>query len=41
MNVGMLAMQKQFDSLDTAIGGFQDLNMRIRTSKVPVVVATS
>ena len=40
MNIGMLAMQKQFDSLDTAIGGFQDLNMRIRTSKVPVVVAT-
>ena len=40
MNVGMLAMQKQFDNLDVMIGGFQDLNMRIRTSKVPVVVAT-
>ena len=40
MNVGMLAMQKQFDNLDVIIGGFQDLNMRIRTSKIPVVVAT-
>jgi 3-hydroxyacyl-CoA dehydrogenase len=40
MNVGMLAMQKQFDTLDTIIEGFQSLNMRIRTSKIPVVVAT-
>ena len=40
MNVGMLAMQKQFDTLDTVIEGFQNLNMRIRTSKIPVVVAT-
>ena len=40
MNVGMLAMQKQFDTLDLSIKGFQDLNMRIRTSKIPIVVAT-
>ena len=40
MNVGMLAMQKQFDNLDVAIAGFQNLNMRIRTSKIPIVVAT-
>lgn len=40
MNVGMLAMQKQFDPLDAMVKGFQDMNMRIRTSKVPVVVAT-
>ncbi|MFQ3340486.1 MAG: 3-hydroxyacyl-CoA dehydrogenase [Flavobacteriaceae bacterium] len=40
MNVGMLAMQKQFDPLDKMVNGFQQINMRIRTSKVPVVVAT-
>tara|TARA_B100001057_G_scaffold478321_1_gene548612 strand:- start:8367 stop:10763 length:2397 start_codon:yes stop_codon:yes gene_type:complete len=40
MNIGMLAMQKQFDVLDTVIEEFQNLNMRIRTSKIPVVVAT-
>ncbi len=40
LNVGMLAMQKQFDPLDAMVKGFQDMNMRIRTSKVPVVVAT-
>ena len=40
MNVGMLAMQKEYDKLDGMIAGFQDLNMYIRTSKVPVVTAT-
>ncbi|MEL7159137.1 MAG: 3-hydroxyacyl-CoA dehydrogenase/enoyl-CoA hydratase family protein [Bacteroidota bacterium] len=40
MNVGMLAMQQQFDDLDKLIDGFQQLNMRIKTCKVPVVVAT-
>tara|TARA_B100001741_G_C16550487_1_gene599041 strand:- start:1277 stop:3673 length:2397 start_codon:yes stop_codon:yes gene_type:complete len=40
MNIGMLAMQKQFDTLDKAIDEFQSLNMRIRTSKIPIVVAT-
>ena len=40
MNIGMLAMQKQFDTLDLVIDEFQSLNMRIRTSKIPVVVAT-
>jgi len=40
MNVGMLAMQKDFESLSKLIEGFQNLNMLIRTSKVPVVVAT-
>ena len=40
MNVGMLAMQKDFDSLSKLIEGFQNLNMLIRTSKVPVVVST-
>ncbi len=40
MNVGMLAMQKQYDQLDAMVQGFQDINMRIRTSKIPVVVAT-
>lgn len=40
MNVGMLAMQKKFDDLSGMIDGFQQVNMYIRTSKVPVVVAT-
>jgi 3-hydroxyacyl-CoA dehydrogenase len=40
MNIGMLAMQKQFDTLDQMVADFQSVNMRIRTSKVPVVVAT-
>lgn len=40
MNVGMLAMQKDFDKLGELVDGFQQLNMYIRTSKVPVVVAT-
>jgi 3-hydroxyacyl-CoA dehydrogenase len=40
MNIGMLAMQKQFDTLDQLVADFQSVNMRIRTSKIPVVVAT-
>ena len=40
MNVGMLAMQKKFDDLNQMVKDFQDINMRIRTSKIPVVVAT-
>ena len=40
MNVGMMAMQKQFDPLDKMVNDFQQINMRIRTSKIPVVVAT-
>ncbi len=40
MNIGMFAMQKQFDTLDQMVADFQSINMRIRTSKIPVVVAT-
>ncbi len=40
MNVGMTAMQKDFDALDKMVDQFQQLNMKIRTCKVPVVVAT-
>ena len=40
MNIGMLAMQKQFDSLEKLVYNFQQTNMRMRTAKVPVVVAT-
>ncbi len=40
MNVGMMAMQKQFDPLDKMVNDFQQINMRIRTSKIPLVVAT-
>ena len=40
MNVGMLAMQKDFDTLDKMVNEFQQLTMYMRTSKVPVVIAT-
>lgn len=40
MAVGMEAMQKNFDKLETMVDGFQQINMAMRYSKVPVVVAT-
>lgn len=40
MNVGMVAMQQDWDTLDQMVNGFQQLNMKIKTCKVPVVVAT-
>ncbi|MEO0733904.1 MAG: 3-hydroxyacyl-CoA dehydrogenase/enoyl-CoA hydratase family protein, partial [Bacteroidota bacterium] len=40
MNVGMVAMQQDWKTLDGMIDGFQQLNMKIKTCKVPVVVAT-
>ncbi len=40
MNIGMTAMQKDFKKLNEMVDGFQQVNMRIRTSKIPVVVAT-
>ena len=40
MAVGMLAMQKQFDKLEEMVDGFQQVNMRLRTCKVPIVTAT-
>ncbi|MEM9526875.1 MAG: 3-hydroxyacyl-CoA dehydrogenase/enoyl-CoA hydratase family protein [Bacteroidota bacterium] len=40
MNVGMVAMQQDWDTLDKMVDGFQQLNMKIKTCKVPVVVAT-
>lgn len=39
MNVGMLAMQKDFTTLDKMVDEFQQLTMYMKTSKVPVVVA--
>ena len=40
MNIGMVAMQKQFDVLERFVDDFQQINMGIRTSKIPVDVAT-
>ena len=40
MGVGMFAMQKKFDDLQEMVDGFQQVMMRIRTSKIPVVAAT-
>ncbi len=39
VNIGMLAMQKQFDPLEKIVDDFQRVNMRMRTSKIPVVAA--
>ncbi|MBU82904.1 MAG: 3-hydroxyacyl-CoA dehydrogenase [Flammeovirgaceae bacterium] len=39
MNIGMYAMQKQFDSLEKMVDDFQRVNMRMRTSKIPLVTA--
>ena len=39
MNIGMYAMQKQFDPLEKMVDDFQRVNMRMRTSKIPVVTA--
>merc|ERR1711991_663671 len=36
MGIGMLAMQKQFDTLNQMVADFQSVMMRIRTSKTPV-----
>lgn len=40
MAVGMEAMQKNFDKLEAMVDGFQQINMAMRYSKIPVVVAT-
>ncbi len=40
MPVGMLAMQKDFKTLDKMVDEFQQLTMYLRTSKVPTVIAT-
>ena len=39
MNIGMMAMQKQFDPLEKLVDDFQRVNMRMRTSKIPLVTA--
>ena len=36
MGIGMLAMQKQFDTLNQMVADFQSVMMRIRTSKTPL-----
>ncbi len=40
MNVGMVAMQKDFAKLDEMVNGFQQINMAMRYAPVPVVTAT-
>ena len=40
MEIGMVAMQKQFDQLERFVDNFQQINMKIRTSKIPIVVST-
>jgi len=37
--VFMLAVEQEFDEIDSAIRAFQNVNMRVRYSSVPVVVA--
>tara|TARA_B100000900_G_scaffold210265_1_gene178185 strand:- start:227 stop:1936 length:1710 start_codon:yes stop_codon:yes gene_type:complete len=40
MNMGMMAMQKNFDDIEEFLVGFQKILMRMRTCNVPVVSAT-
>lgn len=40
MGVGMFAMQKDFKTLERMVNGFQQVNMKMRYSKIPVVAAT-
>ncbi len=40
MMVAMIAFQKDFKKLDEMTNAFQQVNMRLRYSKIPVVVAT-
>ena len=40
MAVGMLAMQGEMDKLDAMVDGFQQVNMAMRYSKIPIVTAT-
>lgn len=40
MNIGMIAMQKDFETLGKMVNDFQQLTLYMRTSKVPTVVAT-
>ncbi|MEO6693163.1 MAG: enoyl-CoA hydratase-related protein, partial [Saprospiraceae bacterium] len=40
MMIGMLAFQQEYDQLDMAVRLFQNTSMRLRYSKVPVVMAT-
>jgi len=40
MNIGMMAMQKNFDEIEKFLVGFQKILMRMRTCNVPVVSAT-
>ena len=40
MNLGMMAMQKQFKPLEELVNNFQQITMKIKTSKIPVVTAT-
>jgi len=40
MPVGMMAMQKDFKTLDKMVNDFQQLTMLLRTSKIPTVIST-
>ena len=40
MNIGMLAMQQNYDEIEEFLVGFQKILMRMRTCNVPVVAAT-
>jgi 3-hydroxyacyl-CoA dehydrogenase len=40
MNMGMMAMQKNFDEIEKFLVGFQKILMRMRTCNIPVVSAT-
>ena len=39
MNMGMSAMQKKYDEIEKFLVGFQNILMRMRTSKIPIVAS--
>ena len=40
MNMGMAAMQKKYDEVEKFLVGFQNILMKMKTSKVPIVAST-
>ena len=40
MNIGMMAMQQNYDEIEEFLAGFQKILMKMRTCNVPIVAAT-
>ena len=40
MNMGMAAMQKKYDEVEKFLVGFQNILMKMKTSKIPIIAST-